>query len=165
MSVIEKTKDVRPPRGFARLLWRAPIKLYRAGLGWLLGNRFLHLIHTGRKSGQQRHVVVEVVRHDPTAGIYIIAAGFGEKTDWLQNLAKTPQAEIEVGRKRMAVNARRLSVPEAEDELLDYGHRYPTAIRALGKFLGYTVETSDAGYRALGQVLPVVKLTVTKVLS
>lgn len=31
----------RPPRGFQRLLWRAPIWLYRLGLGWLLGHRFL----------------------------------------------------------------------------------------------------------------------------
>jgi hypothetical protein len=30
-------------------------------LGWLLGNRFLMLIHTGRHSGRLHQTVIEVV--------------------------------------------------------------------------------------------------------
>ena len=30
----------KPPTGLERLLWRAPIWLYRLHLGWLMGERF-----------------------------------------------------------------------------------------------------------------------------
>lgn len=35
----EKIKDVKPPRGLARLTFRLPIGLYRPGLGDLLGGK------------------------------------------------------------------------------------------------------------------------------
>ena len=51
-------KLARPPRTrLRRALFRAPIWLYRLGLGGLLGGRFLLLTHTGRTSGRPRQVV------------------------------------------------------------------------------------------------------------
>lgn len=44
---------------------RAPIWLFRARLGFLLGSRLLMLEHLGRKSGGRRHVVLEVVTRAP----------------------------------------------------------------------------------------------------
>jgi hypothetical protein len=35
-----------------RLLFRTPTMLYRIRMGWLLGDRFLLLTHTGRKTGK-----------------------------------------------------------------------------------------------------------------
>ncbi len=49
--MVEKVKEIHPPRGLARIGFRIPIILYRLGLGGLLGTRFLLLTHTGRKSG------------------------------------------------------------------------------------------------------------------
>jgi len=46
----EKIAKTKLPRGLVRLAFRAPIWLYRAHLGWLLGYRFVLLTHTGRKS-------------------------------------------------------------------------------------------------------------------
>jgi deazaflavin-dependent oxidoreductase (nitroreductase family) len=57
-------------------------------MGWMLGGRFLMLTHTGRKSGKRRHVVVEVVDHAKTTDTYYIASGWGEKSDWSQNIQK-----------------------------------------------------------------------------
>ena len=54
-----------PPTGVSRWLFRMPIGLYRLRLGWLLGDRFLLLHHTGRKSGLPRQAVVEVVTREP----------------------------------------------------------------------------------------------------
>lgn len=142
-------------------MWRAPIKIYQAGLGWLFGDRFLHLIHTGRNSGAERHAVIEVVRYDPAADTYIIASGFGKKSDWLRNLEKTPRARIEIGRRRLIVRAYRLPVNEAEEELLNYGQRHPTAIKSLARIMGYQLQNNEAGYRALGRELPVIALEVT----
>jgi hypothetical protein len=55
------------PRGLVRIAVRLPILLYWLGLGWLLGHRFLLLTHRGRVSGQVRHTVLEVIRHDRAA--------------------------------------------------------------------------------------------------
>ena len=81
-----KVREVNPPSGFSRLLWRAPIWLYRAGLGWMMGNRFLLLNHIGRKSGLPRQAVVEVVVSNDEEGTFTIASGFGAKSDWYQNI-------------------------------------------------------------------------------
>ena len=50
-------KNVQPPSGVSRALFRAPIYLYRLGLGWLFGKRILLLNHIGRVSGTQRQVI------------------------------------------------------------------------------------------------------------
>lgn len=148
----------QPPRGLMRWLMRAPIALYRVGLGWVLGGRFLLLEHIGRKSGQVRQVVVEVVRHDPASDSFVIASGFGEQSDWLRNLAHTPEATVQVGRRRLAVRAERLSPSDAGEELLRYARQHPRAARALAGYMGMEVDGSDASYRAAGEALPFVLL-------
>ena len=154
----EKTKDVQPPRGLARLAWRAPLWLYRLGLGGLLGGRFLLLNHTGRKSGLSRQAVLEVVDHNPATGAYIVASGFGEKSDWYQNVMAHPEAAIQVGRKRMAVHAERLPVDQATEILFAYNRRHPTALRTLAGILGYTFDGSEADVRFFATVIPLVAL-------
>lgn len=59
----------------------APIWLYRARLGFVLGSRTLMLEHVGRKSGAKRYVVLEVVGH-PAPDTYVVASGFGEHAQW-----------------------------------------------------------------------------------
>ncbi|MBN1312883.1 MAG: nitroreductase family deazaflavin-dependent oxidoreductase [Anaerolineae bacterium] len=153
--MLEKIKDVHPPRGLARLAWRTPVRLYRLGLGGLLGEHFLLLTHTGRKSGQPRQNVLEVVRHDQETGAYIVASGFGEKADWYKNIIAQPLVTIQVGLKVMPVCAERLSTSEAIREMLDYNRRYPNALRALAGIMGYRTDGSEADVRALGEIIPI----------
>lgn len=47
----KQLRERKPPTGLSRILFRAPIWLYRRGLGWLLGKRFLLINHIGWKSG------------------------------------------------------------------------------------------------------------------
>jgi hypothetical protein len=63
-------------QAWSERLVRAPVGLYRARLGFLLGSRLLMLEHTGRKSGARRYVVLEVVGH-PRPRTYVVASGFG----------------------------------------------------------------------------------------
>ena len=53
------------PTGASRLAFRLPIYLYRLDLGWILGHRFLMLVHQGRRSGLLRETVLEVILYDP----------------------------------------------------------------------------------------------------
>ena len=154
--MLEKIKDVHPPRGLARLGFRLPIWLYRLGLGGLLGTRFLLLTHTGRKSGRERQTVLEVVRYDKEASTFVVAAGFGTGSDWYQNIRANPRVTVQCGRKRWQMTASFLPPEQAGDELLDYAHRHPLALKELAGFMGYRTDRSPESIRALGQHLAMV---------
>lgn len=142
---------VEPPKGIMRLLWRAPIWIYHLGLGGLMGGRFLLLNHTGRVSGLSRQTVLEVTNHDAKTNTYYVAAGFGKKSDWYQNIQKIPEVMIQVGRDKMPVTAVILEPEESGKEMVDYAHRYPRAARELMRICGYKVDGSDDDYYFLGR--------------
>lgn len=143
------------PRGLLRFSLRFPIWLYRLRLGWLLGDRFVMFRHIGRKSGLPRYTVVEVVRHDPPTNTYIIASGWGQKSDWFQNIQKEPEVLLYTGRRQMAAKAARLSVDEATQELKDYAGRHPTAFHKLSKtMVGQALEGNEADCHLLAQAVP-----------
>jgi deazaflavin-dependent oxidoreductase (nitroreductase family) len=150
----EKTKDIQPPHGLARLGFRLPIGLYRLGLGGLLGTRFLLLTHTGRKSGLTRYTVLEVVRYDQASGECIIASGWGYKSDWLHNITANPHVSFQVGKRRADGIAQRLTPEEASEELLDYSRKHPFAFHELVRFMGYKLDGTQGDTLALGQLLP-----------
>lgn len=153
----KKIKDVEPPTGISRVLWRIPIFLYRIGLGRLLGNRFLLLNHRGRKSGLPRQAVIEVVKYDRESGCYYVISGFGPKSDWYQNVVAHPNVSIQVGSKRMNVKGEKVSVSETEDILLDYSKRHPGALKALSRILGYAIEETEADVRSLASIVPMIR--------
>ena len=142
------------PRGLLRRLARLPLLLYRARLGWLLGDRFLMLTHTGRVSGLPRQVVLEVVRHDKETDTYVVASAWGEKSDWYRNLRQTPEAALTVGRRHLDVIAERLPPEEAERELSHYAQRHPAAARSLARLMGFPVDDAEADFPALSSQLP-----------
>ena len=154
-----KLKERKPPTGLNRLFFRAPIWLYRWGLGWLLGKRFLLLNHVGRTSSRPRQAVVEVIARDESRGHYYVASGYGSQSQWYQNLLATPQVTIVVGRKKLAVKAVPLSPTESGAVLLDYGRRHPTALKNLARLVGYEIDGTEADCRALGEedIIPVVR--------
>ena len=137
-------------RGLSRLLFRLPIWLYRLRLGWVLGERFLLLNHVGRKSGRVRRSVLEVAGHDEETDTYLVAAGFGPRSDWYRNLLETPEATIQVGRRRLQVVAEPLLPVESGKAMVDYARRHPMAVRGLMRVLGLKAD-SEADYRTLGQ--------------
>lgn len=118
-----------PPRGLLRFLARLPIWFYKFNLGRFLGKRFLLLHHLGRKSGKDRKVVLEVLRHEQ--GVYIISSGWGERADWYRNLLASPRTRIQVGDEETEVVAQFLSFQEAEREMDLYARRHPIASRLL----------------------------------
>lgn len=146
----------KPPRGLKAKLWRAPIWFYHIGLGGLFGKRFLLLNHLGRKSGQARQAVLEVVDFDPANNIYFVVSGFGEKAQWFQNIMHSPQVGIQVGSRKMAAHAERLSLDDAERIFLGYSKKHPTALRELSKLLNIPYDGSPESILEMAKVLPVV---------
>ena len=89
--------DAIPNNSVLRHLLRAPIYLYRWHLGQLLGRRFLLLSHTGRRTGARHQTVLEVMEYRKEGPEAVVMSGFGQDSDWLQNIEKNPNEEIEIG--------------------------------------------------------------------
>ncbi|KUL42824.1 nitroreductase family deazaflavin-dependent oxidoreductase [Streptomyces regalis] len=149
----------RLPTGWRRLALRAPILLFRAGLGPLLGNRLLLLHHVGRVTDLDHRVVLEVVSHDPGVDSWIVAAGFGPKADWYQNLCHQPKTVIQIGNRPHAVTAHFLSPDEGAEIMVDYARRHPRTARRLCGFMGFPVDGRVASFREAGRAIPFVRLT------
>ncbi|SDQ55402.1 nitroreductase family deazaflavin-dependent oxidoreductase [Thermostaphylospora chromogena] len=147
-----------PPRGLRRLLWRLPIRLYRLGLGRLFGHRLMLLTHVGRVSGRPRQAVVEVVERG--ADHYIVASGFGTRSDWYRNVRAHPEVTIETGGRRMAATAVVLSAAEGGGIMARYAARHPRTARRLCRIMGFAVDGSAADYRAVGERIPFVRFDV-----
>jgi deazaflavin-dependent oxidoreductase (nitroreductase family) len=145
-----------PPRGWKASFWRAPIWLYRMGLGGLLGKRFLLLNHIGRVSGQLRQAVIEVVKVDSQTDTYYSVSGFGEKAHWFQNIIHTPDVNIQVGSYKMSARAEQLSQEDGEAILMEYSQKHPTALRELSKILNIPYDGTPESIHAMAKVLPVI---------
>ena len=125
----------------------------------MLGKRFLLLNHVGRKSGKPRQAALEIVDYDEETDTYYIASGFGKKSDWYKNLAKTPKVMIQVGRKKRAVTAVFFPPDQSGQAMLDYARRYPRAGKNIARICGYTVDGSDEDYFILGRdIIPFIAL-------
>ncbi|MFE3542623.1 nitroreductase family deazaflavin-dependent oxidoreductase [Nocardia sp. NPDC059177] len=136
-----------------RWLVRAPIALYRAGFGFLLGRRLLMLEHRGRVSGERRFVVLEVVEQ-PVADEYVIVSGFGVRSQWYRNVVADPSVRISTGfRRNLPATATPMTEQESADALARYARQHPRA----WKQLRATIEQATG---APVDTLPMVRLRV-----
>ncbi|GAB1471849.1 nitroreductase family deazaflavin-dependent oxidoreductase [Chloroflexota bacterium] len=153
----------KKPSGLLLFGFRLPIWLYRLRLGWLLGERFLLLTHTGRKSGLMHQTVIEVVRHDTETGAYLVASGFGSKSDWFLNIQKNPNTTITVKNRTLTTRARMLSESESAIELLDYAKRHPLAFKELTRmFMGKAMEATEEDCRQFAKSAPIIAFEPNK---
>ncbi|MFC8733105.1 nitroreductase family deazaflavin-dependent oxidoreductase [Luteimicrobium sp. NPDC057192] len=134
-----------------RWVVRAPITLFRCGLGFLFGGRLMMLTHRGRRSGQRRYVVLEVVDR-PSRDVVVIASGFGERAQWYRNLEADPRCLVSVGVRVNAPAVARLLPDDASAAALErYAARYPRSWKELRRAI--TASTGDPGSK-----IPIVRL-------
>ena len=147
-----------PPGGVLRWLLRAPVHLYRAGLGWLLGHRFLLLVHRGRRSGRRYETVLEVVRYDAASRESVVVAGWGRRTGWLHNVDAGRAVEVRTARQRFVPAIRHLPTDEAVEVVAGYerANRFiaPIVRGVLSRLVGWRYDGSPAGRRRLVEQLP-----------
>ncbi|WP_233159611.1 nitroreductase family deazaflavin-dependent oxidoreductase [Pseudonocardia sp. MH-G8] len=153
----------RPPRSrLQRAVHRAPVLLFRLGLGGLLGSRLVLLTHVGRTTGRERQVVLEVVGREGEG--YLVASGYGGRAQWFRNVTAQPRVRFQVGRRRFTGRAEVLPPAESGRRLAAYAHDHPRTAAALMRTLGHDVEGPEA-YERLGadreQGVPLVALRPT----
>ena len=156
IRIMKKLVDANPRRGLLRFLLRLPLLLYRICLGWLLGERFLLLKHIGRRTGLEHETVLEVLRSDEAHNCYLVASGWGERSQWFKNIQQRPEVEIEVAGRRIKATATRLSQQQAEQELRDYAWQHPIAYRTVGSLIfGKPAVTTVEEFARLAKTIPI----------
>ena len=126
-----------------RALVRAPIWVYRARLGFLLGHRMLLLEHIGRTTGARRYAVLEVVER-PEPDAYVIVSGFGPRAQWYRNVLAQPHVRVSVGRRRdVPAIATPLSRDSAKATLSRYAERYPKTWARIEPTLEEALQTPE----------------------
>lgn len=114
---------------------RAPIGLYRAGLGFVFGRRLMMLEHVGRSTGEPRYAVLEVVTR-PSRNEVVIASALGRSAQWFQNLVADPHCHVSIGfRRRVPAVAEVLESGEAAAFLAEYQEAHPTLWKELKKIM------------------------------
>ncbi|HEX7172759.1 MAG TPA: nitroreductase/quinone reductase family protein [Candidatus Limnocylindria bacterium] len=164
-SVEPATGQPAPPRGLLRWLLRLPIHLYRARLGFLLGHRFLVLVHDGRRTGRRRETPLEVVRYERSTNEATVVAAWGRRTAWLHNVEAGLAREVWIGRTRYVPAVRRLDVDEAVTVLERYERNSGLArglvLAVLSRLLGWRYRGTPAARRRAAEQLPLLAFRPT----
>lgn len=146
----------RKPSGLWKRLLHDPVYLYRAHLGFLLGERIIVITHIGRRSGRRYQTPVEVVEHLRQAGEYIVCSGTGPHADWYQNLLARPAAEVEVRNRRWQPTQRPLTQSEAAACFARYEGRHPRTAAHLLQTMGKSYDGTDAGRLEMMAEMPMI---------
>lgn len=145
------------PAGVKRALFRSPIPIFRARLGFLFGKRLLMLEHTGRKSGETRRTVLEVVANHPDAAY--VAAGWGSSAQWLKNVRNDPSVVFYLGSKRYPTEAEMVTEEEALALMGEYAARHGKTLGRLASFmLDDPGETPEDQAKRIAESVPMVRL-------
>lgn len=143
-----------------RALVRAPIWLFRARLGFLLGGRMLLMQHRGRVSGEARSVVLEVTDR-PAPDRIVVVSGMGTRAQWYRNVLVEPRVLVSVGARRGVRALAHVLPPDEAARTLDaYARDHPRAWTTLGPVLTKWARPLAAaqGEDRWERVVPVVEL-------
>lgn len=161
----------RPAGRLKTFLFKAPVWLYRAHLGWMFGNRLMMVTHVGRKSGLVRRTVLEVVAYHeaaadrPNSPEWFVFAGYGPKSDWYRNLQANPPQRVDVGRRHFAATCRFPDDAERRELLTAYARQHPKTARVLGQRLfGEDFDVSPESVPRLAAAMPCVAFTPVRTL-
>ena len=161
--MLKKIGEPAPPKGLKLKLFRAPRYVYHLKLGFLFGERLIHLKHWGRKSGQLKETVIEVIEvidQDKTNGVLYSASGFGTQSQWFKNISVNNAVFVTVKNTEFKAIASVLSADEATQILLRYAKAHPNSIKGVARLSGYEMDGSEKDVIAFSQIIQIVKFTL-----
>ncbi|MBN1259097.1 MAG: nitroreductase family deazaflavin-dependent oxidoreductase [Anaerolineae bacterium] len=145
------------PGPWLRRLFKAPLWLYRLGLGPLIGKHILILTTTGRKSGLQRRTPLEY-GYDAATGAYQVMAGWAGRTDWYRNARAHPRVQVHVGRRRFDAVADPIPVEEAARALAEITRINPNAVKIWSRWAGEAIDPETTDWRDVAPYFPMLAL-------
>jgi deazaflavin-dependent oxidoreductase (nitroreductase family) len=150
-SAAPVTDDQNPP-AFMIPFMKMPLILYRLGLGWMLGKRFMLLTHVGRRSGKIYRSVLAVLHFDEKTR-EILAVSPWSGSNWYRNIQATPALEVETGRTRYVPVQRNLSTEEIATLFIEYRRERPIFSRIVARIPGWKIDSSYDEFLELAQNL------------
>ena len=121
-----------PDRPLRRAINRAPILLYRLGLGPLVGRLVMIMSTTGRSTGLIRRTAIE---HHLCAGRIYVMSGYGARPDWYQNLLADSRVTLQLGAQVYHARGRRVTDELELHAAYDCFEQRPV-LRAMARLLG-----------------------------
>lgn len=138
-----------------RLLFRIPVFMYEAHLGWAFGHRVLMLTHRGRKTGKTRRTCIEVIHYDPAVRESVVISAYGTRSDWYRNIAKNPPIEVRIARERYVPAFRILPTDEARRILREVFAEHPRKGKFFFKHV-FRLDFSRWSFEDLASLVPLV---------
>ena len=148
---ITYTEVPKPPR-FMIPIFKLPLILYRAGLGWIFGHRFMLLTHIGRRSGKVRRTILAVLEFDhDTREIKAMSAW--SASDWYLNLQANPAVQVETGFTCYAPMQRSLAPEEIASLFVNYRIKHPIFSRIVCRIPGWRIDSPYEEFVELARTL------------
>ncbi len=110
------------------------------------------LTTVGRKSGQPRRAVVDLLKRDAATDTYYVVSAYGGLSDWYRNLEANPELQVQVRWRKFSARAATLPSDEAEEVLLDYWRRHRLLARLLLRLVGLRVTTEEEARAAAAEM-------------
>ena len=154
-------KQIGRPRGVLKVLLASPLILSKLHLTGLLGNRFVIITHLGRKTGRVYRTTVEVVRFEPTARAWTVAAAWGSPPAWYLNISARPALAIEAAGHRFPnPDQQTLHPSEAARALGEYVAKHRIAGPVIARLLGWPSLASCGSIETITSVVPLVRFSI-----
>jgi deazaflavin-dependent oxidoreductase (nitroreductase family) len=151
-SPLSPAKNKNNPPAFMVPFFKMPLILYRLGLGWMLGNRFMLLTHQGRHTGKVYRSVLAVLRiNNITREVFAVSPW--SSSNWYRNIQVTPALEIETGLVRYAPAQRTLSPKEIASLFIEFRRLHPIFSRIISRIPGWKIESSYDEFLQLAHTL------------
>lgn len=130
-----------PTDPWAKIMFKAPLALWRMGLGPLMGRLMMVTTTTGRQSGLPRRVMTE---YQVLEGKKVVPCAFGERAQWYKNIQADPHVTIQTSQGTESVIARRVTDDEELLAIYNMGlRRNPVMLKWYLSSLGIDPEDPD----------------------
>ncbi|NWJ98404.1 MAG: nitroreductase family deazaflavin-dependent oxidoreductase [Chloroflexi bacterium] len=131
--------------GLKKIRWQATVRLHQSFaefyLAWgyrFLGNYYLVITTTGRKSGLPRHVPVGYVKVGEY--IYTITRAIPLLSNWLRNVRQNPQVNLNLGGKSLKATGEILENPDQVRQVI---RLFLKCRPGYSRFLGVDLDSSE----------------------
>ncbi len=158
--MLKKIGEPAPPTGFKLNLFRAPLYFYRLRLGFLFGERFVRLKHWGRVSGELKETVIEVIGQDKPAGKIFSASGFGDKSQWYQNIIANENVFVTLKNTEYRATARAVEEDKAREILFQYAEAHPKAMKGVARLSGYDMDGSESDIVEFSGIVKIIEFSL-----
>ncbi len=115
------------PSTLLKALFKVPVWMYKARLGFVFFGRLIAIVHRGRKSGSRYVSGLELL--DRRDGELFVFAVWGTKSDWYRNIEANGVDELWDGTKRTGASFRVVASDEAFGILSKYEKAHKRLVR------------------------------------